>query len=135
MIKKTDPPKILIVEDERSIADLMKIMLLRCGYCVNGVVASVKEAVEIAIHTRPDLILMDIKLSGEMDGIIAYEQIKKSVDIPAVFVSAFTDEDIIARAQQTNPSGYIVKPFKIEQLITGVEKALAGRKSSEDREV
>ena len=119
-----DIPRILIVEDESTIAILMKEMLSNAGYCVTDIIATGIEAVETAIKTAPDLILMDIKLKGMLEGIIAYEQIKKSVDIPVIFVSAYADEDIIARATQCKPSGYIVKPFKCAQLIKEVEKAL-----------
>jgi CheY-like chemotaxis protein len=102
----------------------MKLMLSKEGYCVTDIVATGEEAVEIALKTQPDLILMDINLRNRLDGINAFEQIKKTVDIPVVFVSTYADEDIIARATQSKPSGYIVKPFKCAQLIKGVEKAL-----------
>src|SRR6266567_1784052 len=124
MHKDIDIPRILIVEDNKTIADCMKIMLSQAGYCVADIVASGEEAVDIARKTLPDLILMDIKLWGELDGITAYEQIKKTIDIPVVFVSAYADEDVIARAMQSKPSGYIVKPFKAVQLIGEVEKSL-----------
>ena len=74
-------PRILIVEDERMIATIIKEVLTKKGYCITDIVATGEEAVEISLETRPDLILMDIKLKGKMDGITAYEQINKTVDI------------------------------------------------------
>jgi CheY-like chemotaxis protein len=124
MTKITDRPKILIVEDNGPIVGFMNEILTKEGYCIIDIVATGREAIEIALDTRPDLILMDIKLRNEMDGITAYERIKEKVDIPVVYVSAYADEHIIARANQSSPGGFIVKPFKIEQLIAGVKEAL-----------
>lgn len=129
MTKFTDPPKILIVEDNGPIVGFFHEILTKEGYCIIDIVATGREAIEIALDTRPDLILMDIQLKDEMDGITAYERIKETVDIPVVYVSAYADKHIIARANQSNPGGYVVKPFKIEQLINCVEEALAGNKS------
>jgi CheY-like chemotaxis protein len=122
-------PRILIVEDEITIAVIIKEMLAVNRYCLTDFAATGEEAIEIAFKTLPDLILMDIRLSGKMDGIIAYEQIKKTVDIPVIFISAYAEEEKIARASICNPSGYIVKPFKLDQLIKEVEKALVRHKS------
>jgi CheY-like chemotaxis protein len=126
-------PRILIVENESAIAIIIKEMLSNEGYCNTDIVATGKEAVTLALKARPDLILMDIKLSGKLDGIKAYEQIKNSVDIPVIFVSGFADEDVIVRASQSNPSGYIVKPFNSTQLIKEVEKALDWQRLPEDK--
>ena len=132
MTKNNDPPKILIVEDNGPIAGFLNEILTKEGYCIIDIVASGKEAIGIALDTRPDLIVMDIKLRGEMDGITACERIKEIVDVPVVYVSAYGDEHIIARANQNNPSRYIVKPFKIEHLIKSVGEALTGNKSNHD---
>ena len=117
--------KILIVEDECTIAKCLKIMLAQVGYCIVDIVASGEEAVAIALQTRPDLVLMDIKLSGKIDGITAFKQIRKSADIPVVFVTAYADKVFIDRAMLMNPSGYVVKPFKSATLLHAVETALA----------
>ena len=118
--------KILIVEDESTIAKCLMLILSKVGYCVVDIVASGEEAVDIALQTRPDLVLMDIKLRGEIDGITAFERIRKSTDIPVVFISAYADRVFVDRAKLLNPSGYVVKPFKCATLLRAVETALAG---------
>ena len=123
----TDNPRILIVEDEKSIANILKIILLKEGYCVTDIVATGEEAIGIALDTRPDLILINIRLAGMLDGITTYEQIKKTVEIPVIFVSGYTDNRIIARSMQCKPIGYIVKPFKSAQIINEVQKALVSK--------
>ena len=117
--------KILIVEDEYTIAKCLELILSKVGYCIVDIVASGEEAVDIAMQTRPDLVLMDIKLRGEMDGITAFRQIRNSAEIPVVFVSAYADKAFIDRAILLNPSGYVVKPFKYATLLQAVETALA----------
>jgi CheY-like chemotaxis protein len=121
--------RILIVEDDNETADFLNLLLSKNGYCVTDVVATGEGAVVVALNTHPDLILMDIKLNGNIDGIMAREQIKKSSDIPVIFVSAYGDKDVIDRAMQTKPAGYVVKPFKKEQLITEIKKALDWHKA------
>lgn len=117
---------ILIIEDDKVTAAMMKDILTGNGYRVCGVVASGEEAVEHALSTRPDLILMDICLEGKIDGITAFEKIKKSADIPIIIVSTFINVENIARSLYAKPSGYIHKPFTPERLIRKVEMALAG---------
>ncbi len=116
--------KIMIVEDEDEIAQLIKIILVNHGLVVNAIVSTGEEAVGTALATTPDLVLMDIKLGGKMDGITAAEEIKKSADIPILFISAYSHT--IGRAITTKPSGYLKKPFTREGLIRKVEMALAG---------
>ena len=132
-MKNNNPPKILIVEDNSCAAICMKAILFKLGYLITHIVASGQEAVDIARNSRPDLILMDINLCGEMDGITAYERIRETVDIPVVYVSAYTDEYVFARANQTKPSGYIIKPYSVTELITGIEKALLGNDYIEEK--
>ena len=118
--------KILLVEDKKPIADFMRLLLLHEGYCISGVVATGEEAVDVALETHTDLVLMNIKLRGKIDGIKACEQIRMSSDIPVVFVSAFTDVDTMAEAMRHKPSGYLTKPFRSKWLIREIEMALAG---------
>jgi len=118
--------KILLVEDKKPIADFMRLLLAQEGYCVSGVIATGEEAIDVALETHPDLILMNIKLKGKIDGIKACEQIRLTTDIPVVFVSAFTDEETMAEAMQHKPSGYLTKPFRTKWLIREIEMALAG---------
>ena len=116
--------RILIVEDDAATAKLIKLLLTKRGHTVCGIVSSGEKAIDITFKTRPDLVLMDIKLAGKTDGIIAFEQIKKVAYVSVVFVSAHTDKETIDRAIQCKPSGYIVKPFKGEELLRKVESAL-----------
>jgi CheY-like chemotaxis protein len=125
--------RILIVEDDYETADFLNLLLSKNGYCVTDVVATGEEAIDIAICSHPDLIVMDIKLKGEIDGITACDRIKKSFDNPVIFVSAYGDKDMIDRAIQCKPSGYIVKPFRKEQLINEVEKALDWHKTRTEK--
>ena len=115
---------ILIVEDDTATAELIKLLLDSRGHKVFGIVSSGDRAIDIAIKTPPDLVLMDIRIKGKIDGIMAFEQIRKVVNVPVVFVSACTDTEIIYRAMQCSPSGYIVKPFKNEDLLRKVESVL-----------
>ena len=118
---------ILIVEDEGITGEYLKLVLASHGYTVTDVVPSGEDAVAVATMTRPDLVLMDIKIKGEMDGIMAAEKIMQTTGIPVIFVSAYATDSIIARAMEANPCDYIVKPFTSRRLLGAVEKALAGR--------
>ncbi len=120
---------ILIVEDDNSTARLLKLLLSTSGYTVCGIASTGEKAIEMAIKTKPALILMDIKLEGDMDGIAAYERIKALVDTPVVFVSVYAEQDMIDRALRCAPGGYLVKPFKNEELLQKVESVLNWQKA------
>ena len=115
---------ILIVEDDNTTANLIELLLASHGHNVCGVVTSGEKAVDITIKTKPDIVVMDIKLNGEVDGITACERIKKHLSVPVIFVSAFTEKELIDRALECNPSGYIVKPFKNKDLLSKIESVL-----------
>jgi PAS domain S-box-containing protein len=116
--------RILIVEDQRLIAADLENTLGRIGYEVIGSVASGEEAVPRAIETRPDLILMDIRLRGKMDGIQAAEAIRAQTDVPVVYLTAYADEETILRAKGTTPFGFVVKPFNERELRAAIEVAI-----------
>ncbi len=116
--------KILIVEDETIVARDLKKSVEQMGYFVCAIASSGEEAVQKADETRPDLILMDIVLKGDMDGIRAAEQIKTLFKIPIVYLTAYDDEDILQRAKITTPYGYITKPFNDRELHIAIEIAL-----------
>jgi PAS domain S-box-containing protein len=121
----TPPQKrILVVEDQRLIAADIEATLVRIGYEVVGSVASGEEAVTEALRLRPDLILMDIRLRGAMDGIEAAARIRELLDIPVVFLTAYADEPTVLRAKGTAPFGYVLKPFNERELRATVEVAL-----------
>ncbi len=116
--------KILVVEDESIIAKDIQNMLKNLGYEVPAIAFTAEEAIEKAAETRPDLVLMDIRLRGDMDGIKAAEQIRSQLDVPVVYLTAYADADTLERAKLTEPFGYIVKPFEERDLHTTVEVAL-----------
>jgi len=115
---------ILIVEDESIIAMDIKDTVVRLGYQVSAVVATGRQAIFKAGECKPDLILMDIRLRGDMDGVTAAEEIKKKYGIPVVFLTAYADSDTLQRAKITDPYGYLTKPFEERELHTTVEMAL-----------
>ncbi|MBN2536217.1 MAG: SpoIIE family protein phosphatase [Spirochaetales bacterium] len=116
--------KILIVEDDNSFAQAVKKHLLAFGYEVVGIASRGKEAIEKAGVLFPDLVIMDVHLDGEMDGIEAAYQIMENYGIPAVYLAAHADQEVLDRAQHTEPLGYIDKPLQEESLRTTVELAL-----------
>ena len=115
--------KILIVEDESIIAEDISDSLISLGYEITGMVYSGEEAIEAAGKFRPDLVLMDGNLQGEMDGITAAAEIRSRFQIPIVYLTAYTDENTLRRVNATKPFGYIVKPFEEKNLHTTIQLA------------
>jgi PAS domain S-box-containing protein len=124
-------PRILIVEDEGIVVLDIQRRLEDLGYAVIGHVNAGKKAIDKANEERPDLILMDIKLQGEMDGIDAAEKINE-LDIPIVYLTAFADNATLNRAKITEPFGYILKPFEQRELHTAIQIALHNHKLSQE---
>ncbi|HEY9667563.1 MAG TPA: ATP-binding protein [Coleofasciculaceae cyanobacterium] len=116
--------RILIVEDESVAAWYLQEALENMGHNVVGSVVSGEEAIQVAGETQPTLILMDIRLQDEMDGIAAVEQIRLSFDIPVIYLTAHADDVTLSRAIATNPYGYLVKPFQEREVYTTIEIAL-----------
>lgn len=116
--------KILIVEDEFLTGADIRSKLLRMGYHVTDVVDSGEAAIEAVQIGKPDLILMDITLSGRMTGIEAAEMIQTFNDIPVIYLTAHTDQSTVSRAKSSAPSGYLVKPFDERTLQITVDVAL-----------
>lgn len=116
--------KILIVDDEVVVAEDIRRQLRSLGYVVVGVVASGSEAVQLAAQHRPDLILMDIKLKGQIDGIDAARTIQSQYGIPVIYLTAFSDEETLERARHTLPLAYLIKPFVSSDLRAALELAL-----------
>ncbi len=120
--------KILIVEDELLIAMDLKSSLEHMGYFVPAMADTGKEAIKKAEECLPDLIMMDIMLREEMDGIEAARQIRSHLDIPVIFLTAFQDDDILERAKLTDPFGYMIKPFDDHSLRINIEVTLLKHK-------
>lgn len=115
---------ILVVDDEAIIAKNLQRTLNKLGFHVPDIAYSGKEAVKKATDIHPDIVLMDINMPGEIDGIDAANLIRQQLDIPIIFVTAHADEDILARARVSEPFGYILKPVTIRELQSNIEMAL-----------
>ncbi len=122
-------PKILVVEDEAIAAENIAGRLRQQGYDVVGIVDSGAEAIAVAIKACPDLVLMDVMLKGEMDGITAATEIYALLEIPIVYMTAYSDDGTLQRAKGAHPFGYLVKPFKPQELKATVEIALHSRQN------
>ncbi len=116
--------RVLIVEDDAIINRHLQTCLLKVGYQVVGTASSGSEAIKLAHLVSPDLVLMDISLHGDIDGIEAAELIRAWNDIPVIFLTAFADEQSLQRAKATNPFGYILKPFDQRSLYSTIEMAV-----------
>jgi PAS domain S-box-containing protein len=110
------PPRILIVEDEQVVAMDLERGLRSLGYEVLKVTETGRSAIRLAEQERPDLILMDIQLKGTVDGITAAGEIAKNWRIPVVFLTANGDEEVVSRARAAGPYGYLIKPFRLQEL-------------------
>jgi len=119
-----EKPSILIVEDEEIVALDIQTELETLGYDVVGCVRSAEEAIVEAEHRKPDLALMDIQLEGLVDGIEAAREIRCRFDIPIVFLTAYSDEELLSRAEQVQPHGYLVKPFDRRDLKSTLQMAV-----------
>ncbi len=117
-------PRILIVEDEAIIAEDLKKRLEVLEYTVIAVASTGAQAIQMSGEHKPDLILMDIVLKGEMDGIEAAGIIQETYTIPIIYLTAYSDEEILARARVTEPYGYLVKPFKDREVHASIKMAL-----------
>jgi len=117
---------IMIVEDEGVVSIDIRNILRRSGYDIAAVAFLGEEAVKKAGETHPDLVLMDIGLKGEIDGIEAAKKIRERLQIPVVFLTGFADENTLAKAREADPSGFIIKPINEEELRKTIEEALSG---------
>ncbi len=124
---------ILVIEDEAIVSKDIQQSLKKLGYNIVGSASTGENAIVLALETKPDLVLMDIMLKGDMSGIDAAEQIREKLSIPVIYLTAYADESTLAKAKVTEPYGYIIKPFKEVDLHTSIEMALY--KHSKEREV
>jgi two-component system, cell cycle sensor histidine kinase and response regulator CckA len=116
--------KILIVEDDGIIAEDISENLTRLGYEQMAIAHDGRSAVDMALEMRPDIVLMDIKLRGDLDGIQTAEQIRRRVRAPIVYLTANAEPDALQRAKMTEPFGYLLKPYKAQELRSTIEMAL-----------
>ena len=120
-------PRILVVEDGSTGATELRGTLEGLGYAISGSASHGEEAIGRAEETRLDLVLMDIRLRGEMDGVAASSQIRSRYGIPVTYLTANADEDTLGRARATHPSGFVRKPFDEAELRTAIRRALCPR--------
>lgn len=114
----------LIIEDEILIAEELTDRLSRLGFSVIAAVDNADEGIAIATRERPDLVLMDIRLKGEKDGVQAAQEIRQQVDVPIVYLTAYSDQLTVDRAKGTEHDGYILKPFHRGDLLSTIDVAI-----------
>jgi CheY-like chemotaxis protein len=127
--------KILIVEDEKILAMGLKNKLEKLGFAVTGLASSGLEAIESVKKEQPDLVLMDIVLKGDMDGIDTAKFIVNLHDIPVIYLTAYADDETLARAEKTCPYGYILKPYKDNELKANIKMALFKHNSQKENKM
>src|SRR5579863_9131197 len=117
-------PRALIVEDELLISEELRDRLSRLGFVVIAAVDTAQQAITIGIRERPDLVLMDIRLKGEKDGVQATKEIHQQVDLPIVYLTAYSDRLSVDRARGTEYDGFVLKPFRAGELQSTIEIAM-----------
>jgi CheY-like chemotaxis protein len=126
--------KILVVEDQNIVALNIRNKLKNLGYAVPATASTGEDAIRKAELTGSDLVLMDIMLKGDMDGIDAAKEIKARFGTPILYLTAYTDDETLERAKKTEPAGYISKPFKEEDLHSNIEMALHKYRAKKKKE-
>jgi CheY-like chemotaxis protein len=124
--------RILVVEDELITAEAIAEILKDAGYGIAGIVSSGWQAVLNTAELKPDLVLLDIKLKGSVDGVMAAHKIQEQYNIPVVFLTALSDYATKQRIAHSKPYGYLVKPIKAEELVETIERALRYHKSDSE---
>jgi DNA-binding NarL/FixJ family response regulator len=119
-------PCILLVEDDFLVGMEVETGLREAGYEVAGIAATAEEAVELAAQRRPALVVMDIRLASDRDGVDAALEIYRTLGIRSIFASAHGDAQVRARAEPAQPLGWVAKPYRVETLLKAVEEALRG---------
>jgi CheY-like chemotaxis protein len=127
-------PKILVVEDEAIVSADIQDHLSRFGYKVVGSTDSGEQSVALASQLQPDLVLMDIMLSGPLDGAEAARQIRDQLHLPVIFLTANSDDITVNRARETDPFGFVLKPFEDRTLRITIEMALFKHRVERERE-
>ena len=116
--------RLIIADDEVIISTQLEEFLMTKGFDIVGIATSGVQAVEMARELKPDLMLMDIVMPGELDGIAAAAKINRELKIPVIFLTAYADEEMIQRAKPIGPFGYVLKPIQEQQILAAIEIAL-----------
>jgi CheY-like chemotaxis protein len=131
---ESDKIRILLVEDVANVATVLKARLESYGYEICDVANTGQLAIDLAIRHQPDIILMDIILEGDMNGIEAAGKIRQKHNAPIIYLSCLNDQKVFEQAIETNPYGYILKPYDSEVLKFGIENAIKRHQSDLKRE-
>jgi two-component system, cell cycle sensor histidine kinase and response regulator CckA len=123
-IAMSNSARVLIAEDERLVARSLERQLSQQGYIVVGLVSTGPEVIQQALEHRPDMILMDIRLRGQMDGIEAAASVRKQLNVRIVYMSAYIDEVTLARAAATQPDAFLNKPFSSSSFLEMLQHLL-----------
>lgn len=126
--------RIFVVEDDPNVSTVLTARLESLGYLICGTAESGFEAISGVYRHLPDLVTMDILLKGEMNGIEAAAKISEGSDVPIIFMTCLSDRQVFERAIQTNPFGYIVKPYDINELRSAIEIAIVKHRAAKERE-
>jgi two-component system, cell cycle response regulator len=128
-----DPVSILLVEDEGVIARDLEDTLTRLGYRVSGIASEGTEAIEMARELHPQLVVMDVSLRGDVDGIEAACAIQEDAPVPVIFLTGHSDTETLQRAVMTGPLGYLIKPFQEDDLRCAIEVAIHKHRADIER--
>ena len=121
--------RIAIVDDEVIVGADIERVVASLGYIVVGIAVTGEQALELVLREKPDIVLMDIKLKGDMDGITCAEKIHEQLDIPVIYITAFADQLVLQRAAISDPYGYVLKPFEPRDIYIAIAIALFKRKA------
>jgi len=135
MTQITQALRILIVEDDLIIASDIEMILNESGYEVIGIATNYPDALSVIASKQPDLILLDINLEGDADGVILAEDINRKFQIPFIYLTSNTDPLTINRVKRTNPAGFIVKPFNEKDILTNIEIVSFNRKKQVEKPI
>jgi DNA-binding NarL/FixJ family response regulator len=124
--------KLLVVEDDRTTASIIKMLVKKCDYQVVDVVSTGEKAIQSTKRNMPDLVLMDIKIEGDKDGITTANTIINELHIPVVYITSYNDKDILRRARVTKHSGFINKPLREVDLKTTIDLAVNKHKKANE---
>lgn len=130
----SEKDRILILEDERIVAEDIKQTLLGLGYSVVDIVSTGEQALKVIEEKSPDLVLVDIVLEGDMNGIEVTDTIRSRFSIPTIYLTAYAGEETLERAKRTEPYGYIVKPYDERGLLSTIEIVLYKNKMEKELE-
>ncbi len=116
--------QILIVEDDSIIAAYLQETLIGFGYEILDIATTGEQAIKLATETNPDIIIMDIQLKGDINGITASKLIRKKSDVPIIYLTAYSEDTLLEQAMKTKPSAFLLKPFNERELYANIVMAL-----------